>query len=91
VLSEVSFPTDIARRVAPYPTAGRQVLGCRLGGVMTTYRLYGCDDRGRIQFGDFIEAADEAGARELARTYLDRFPIIEVWIGDVRLFRVERI
>ncbi len=58
---------------------------------MSSYRLYGCDEGGRIQFGDFIEAEDEDAARTVARTYLDRFPIVEVWNGKTRLFRVERI
>ncbi|HEY3811886.1 MAG TPA: hypothetical protein VGL66_01575 [Caulobacteraceae bacterium] len=53
---------------------------------MATFRLYGCDAAGKIVFGDYIECADEAAAREVARPYLDRYPTVEVWDGDRRLF-----
>ena len=58
---------------------------------MTTYRLYGCDAAGKIQFGDFVDAEDEAAAKAAARAYLDRYPRVEVWLGKTLLFRLERI
>jgi hypothetical protein len=53
---------------------------------MATFRLYGCDAAGKIVFGDYIECADEVGARELAAPYLERYATVEVWDGDRRLF-----
>ena len=56
---------------------------------MATFRLYGCDAAGKIVFGDFIECADEAAARELALPYLEKHASVEVWDGGRRLFRLE--
>ena len=56
---------------------------------MISYRLYGCDAAGKIIFGDFIECADEAAAREAALPYLDRYASVEVWDGKQRLFKLE--
>ncbi|HWE46508.1 MAG TPA: hypothetical protein VG407_10815 [Caulobacteraceae bacterium] len=56
---------------------------------MTSYRLYGCNGAGKIVFGDFIECADEAAAREAARPYLNRYAVVEVWVGKRQLFKLE--
>jgi hypothetical protein len=56
---------------------------------MTSYRVYGCDAAGKIVFGDFIECADEAAAREAALVYLNRYASVEVWDGKTRLFKLE--
>ncbi len=55
---------------------------------MPAYRLYGCDAHNRIVFGDFIDCAGPAEARESARAYLATYPIVEVWDGKTRLFQV---
>ena len=55
---------------------------------MATFRLYGCDAAGKIVWGDYIECADEAAARETARAHLSRYASVEVWDGKQRLFRL---
>ncbi|HEY8571296.1 hypothetical protein [Phenylobacterium sp.] len=53
---------------------------------MPTYRAYLLDPAGKIRWGEWIEAADQAEAEKLAHAMCDAgTPTVELWRGAERV------
>jgi hypothetical protein len=53
---------------------------------MATYRAYLLDPSGKITWGEWIEAADQAEAEAKAHAMCDKgTPAVELWLGDRRI------
>jgi len=49
---------------------------------MTTYRAYRLSPAGKITFGEWIEAANDAEAKAKAHEFCDEStPTVELWLG----------
>jgi hypothetical protein len=53
---------------------------------VATYRAYRLDKAGRIVSGDWLEAADDESAKDLARAFCDDLtPTVELWQAQRRV------